>query len=224
MFKIIKSNPLFFIAFLIFVIIGGVLLMNMEQGAAILFFSEHRSGFGDVFFRYFTKLGEEPIYIFFISLFLFIRYRYALLILLCGMVSLGISAVLKIYFAHPRPAVFFKSNGLLDEINLVKDFGIEHLYSGMTSFPSGHTMSAFSVFAMVAFLFSKKKYLGLLMFCFALGVGISRIYLVQHFLEDVYLGAILGIGVAMILFLIQNHYAINENKLIDKSLKSKDRA
>jgi len=216
MLNIIKSNQLFFVAFLLFVIIGGLILASISQGEAILFFSDNRSPFGDFFFYYATKLGEVPMYLFFIGLFLFVRFRYAILVPLTGAVSLGVSAALKIYFAHDRPFRFFTKNDFMDQINLVD--GVS-LYSGMTSFPSGHTMSAFAVFSLVAFLFSKKQYLGLLMFFIALMVGISRIYLVQHFLKDVYLGTILGIFVGMFMYWIQGKIPYNENNLLDKSLR-----
>ncbi len=221
MIRIIKSNPLFFTAMSIFIISGGVLLLNIEQGDAILFFSAHRSAFGDPFFRYFTKLGEEPVYIFFVLLFLLIRFRYAILVPITGILALGFSYILKLIFSHDRPFLFFTKNGTFDQINLVE--GID-LYKGATSFPSGHTMSAFAVFALVAFLFHKKKYLGLLMFIFALLVGISRMYLVQHFLKDVYLGGILGVLVAMLIYWIHMRYPINENKWIDRSLKKRKNA
>ena len=218
MLHIIKSNQLFFAAFLCFILFGGILLSIVEQGDVILFFSNHRSFLGDSFFKYFTKLGEEPIYIFFVSLFLFIRFRYAILIPLTGLLALGISYILKVYFSHDRPFLFFTKNEMVDQINFVD--GI-HLFKAMTSFPSGHTMSAFAVFGLVAFLFPKKKYLGLLMFLFALLVGISRIYLVQHFLKDIYLGGILGVLLAMGIYWLQNRFPINEAKWIDRSFNRK---
>ncbi len=225
MLEIIKTNHSFFIAFLIFIIIGGVALFNIEQGEAILFFSDNRFSFGNYFFRFFTKLGEEPIYILLVTIFLFMRFRYAILIPIVGVVSLVTSFGLKMYFSHDRPFRFFTKNEYIDQINLVE--GVD-LYSGMTSFPSGHTMSAFAVCSFVAFLFSKKQNFGLLMFFCALLIGISRIYLVQHFLKDVYLGAILGVLVAMIVYWIQIKFPYNEAKWIDRSFsletKPKDKA
>lgn len=218
MIQIIQSNRLFFVALTLFIIIGGILLFNIEQGEAILFFSDNRFPFGDFFFRYFTKLGEEPIYIFFMGLLIFVRYRYAMLIPIAGVCALGFSFILKVYFSHDRPFLFFTKNGYFDQLNLVE--GVQ-LYKGMTSFPSGHTMSAFAVFALVAFFFHKRSYLGLLLFFCALLVGVSRIYLVQHFLKDVYLGAILGVLVAMVIYWIQARFPINETKWIDRRVRGR---
>jgi undecaprenyl-diphosphatase len=61
------------------------------------------------------------------------------------------------------------------------------------SFPSGHTMSAFTMAAVWS-----PFYPGLapgLYFC-AVSIGISRILLGMHFLSDVMVGALLGTGLA----------------------------
>lgn len=217
MLKLIKSAPLFFSSFTLFLIIGAVLLCSIDQGDAIIFFGDNRTPFGNFFFEYFTKLGEEYIYIILISIFVFIRFRYAILILLNGIITLLIAYGLKVYFSHPRPFVFFTQLDQLAETNPIE--GIK-LYSGMTSFPSGHTMSAFAVYTLTTLLFHQKKWLGLGLFFMALFVGISRIYLVQHFLKDVYLGAIAGTLIAMIVYSIQKRYSINEKNWIDRSFSS----
>lgn len=214
MLEFVKTNALFFIGFILYLVVGGILLFNIDQGDAIIYFSDHRTAFGDLFFKYFTKMGEEPIYILLVSIFLFIRIRYAILIPLTGVLALGFSAILKYYFSHPRPFVFFNENGWFDQLNLVE--GVK-LYTGATSFPSGHTTSAFAVFALVAFLFARKKYLGLLMLICAILVALSRIYLIQHFLKDVYLGAILGVSIAALVFFLQNKIEFDPSKWWDKS-------
>ncbi len=214
MLGIIRSAPIYFSGLLIFLIIGAVILFNIDQGDAILFFAERRTDFGNFFFKYFTKLGEEHIYIIFVSIFCFIRFRYAILAVTSGILALLTAWLLKIYFAHPRPFVFFSQLDQLSETNPID--GV-HLYSGMTSFPSGHTMSAFAVFTLVALLFAHKKLLTSILFLCALLVGISRVYLVQHFFEDIYLGSILGTLVGIFLFWIQNKIPINESRWIDRS-------
>ncbi len=61
------------------------------------------------------------------------------------------------------------------------------------SFPSGHTITAFSV-AVSLSMFYPTLAVGLL-FC-ALSVGASRILLGMHFLSDVLAGALIGSGLA----------------------------
>jgi membrane-associated phospholipid phosphatase len=186
----------------------------MEQGDGILYFAERRTAFGNIFFKYFTKLGEEHIYIILVSIFVFVRFRFAILAVLSGLVALLTAWLFKTYFGHPRPFVYFTKLERLAETNPID--GI-YLYSGMASFPSGHTMSAFAVFTLVALLFAHKPIWTFVCFLCALLVGISRVYLVQHFFEDIYLGAILGTLVGILIFWLQNQVPVNELKWIDRS-------
>jgi len=110
--------------------------------------------------------------------------------LLTGIVSFS----LKTFFAHPRPKTFFYQEGLLDQVILPEGYKI---YQGLTAFPSGHTMSAFALFGLVALSLSGKNLLGFVFFVIALLIGFSRIYLFQHFFEDVFLGAVLGFLIAV---------------------------
>lgn len=65
------------------------------------------------------------------------------------------------------------------------------------SFPSGHTMTAFSIALVVSYFYPT---LGWPLFFLAASIGISRIVLGMHFLSDVLAGAVLGgaLGVASI--------------------------
>jgi undecaprenyl-diphosphatase len=65
------------------------------------------------------------------------------------------------------------------------------------SFPSGHTMTAFSIALVVSFFYPSLE--GPLYFL-AISIGVSRIVLGMHFLSDVLAGAIIGsaLGLASI--------------------------
>ena len=65
------------------------------------------------------------------------------------------------------------------------------------SFPSGHTMTAFSIALVVSYFYPTLQ--GPLYFL-ALSIGLSRIVLGMHFLSDVLAGAVLGsaLGIASI--------------------------
>jgi membrane-associated phospholipid phosphatase len=64
------------------------------------------------------------------------------------------------------------------------------------SFPSGHTACAFAIWITIAIGSSNRAIQGLCIFIAAM-VGWSRIYLGQHFLEDVLAGSIIGIATAI---------------------------
>jgi membrane-associated phospholipid phosphatase len=216
----LQNNRTFFILFLLFIIFGGILLANKEQGDDIRFFSEHRSLMRNTFFIWITKVGEEITYFVLVVAFLFIRFRYSLLVLIAGLLALGVSFILKITFSHPRPCVYFRERGELEELNVVE--GV-HLITGHLSFPSGHTTSAFVLFGLLALLFARKWYWNVALFLMALLIGVSRIYLVQHFFKDVYTGAITGVLLAVLVYWINSLYPYNESRWLDRSLLWKKR-
>ena len=107
-------------------------------------------------------------------------------------------------FAHDRPATVLSKTGLLAKVKFVE--GVE-IYQGATSFPSGHTMSAFAIYGLAAFLFENPT-LKAIFALIAVLIGISRIYLIEHFPEDVLVGAIIGLMIGATVY----HYrAIIEN-------------
>src|SRR6267378_2135341 len=59
------------------------------------------------------------------------------------------------------------------------------------SFPSGHTMTAFSIALVLSYFYHGME---VPVFFFAGSIAISRIVLGMHFLSDVLAGAILGVG------------------------------
>jgi len=60
------------------------------------------------------------------------------------------------------------------------------------SFPSGHTVTAFST-AVVITYWCKNKGWGLPLLLVAILVGYSRMYLSEHFFEDVTAGSVIGV-------------------------------
>ena len=194
-----RQNTWFFSGFLLFVIIGGVLLFFIETGDAVFYFSGRRSYWVDLFYRYGTEMGEALVYIIALTVLLFVRYRYALVIPLLGFTVSVVAFGMKTFFGHDRPMLYFKKLGLFDQLTVIE--GVR-LNGGANSFPSGHTMSAFALYAFLAFCLPYKKGGSVVFFLLALMVGVSRIYLVQHFLKDIYLGAIVGVLIAMIWYYV----------------------
>ena len=158
----------------------------------------------DTFFKYVTKLGEGfPVYLGLILL-VFSR-RKGLLILLGQALTFVITQVLKFAFAHPRPATYFKEMG----VDLPATVDDVKLRTACNSFPSGHTSAAFSFFVCLA-LMTPRKWAPLWVVS-AWIVAYSRIYLSQHFLEDILLGSIIGVVSSCIVYLAIDHY-INKRK------------
>ncbi len=213
--KLLRDNILFFTCFAIFLVVGAILLLQIRLGDEIFFFSDHRTEVGNVFFKFFTRMGEGILFALVALIFLFIRYRTAMFVPLLGIAVMLVSAITKQTFAHPRPWRYFQELGISDQLNLVP--GVK-IHSGLTSFPSGHAMAAFALYAFLAFILPRKNGVAFLLFCMALLVGASRIYLVLHFLQDVYFGATLGVAIAILFHYLHSKYP---NRLwADRSLLS----
>lgn len=95
-----------------------------------------------------------------------------------------IAQVLKYYIVEARPAVFLKDT--------TYKYFIENVtLHNFHAFPSGHTASAFAMAAMLSFALKNKRY-SMFFLAGAILVGYSRIYLAQHFTDDVLAGALIG--------------------------------
>ncbi len=197
--NLFQKNKTYFICVFATFAIGGVYLLQYDKPETILFFSENRNGLLDVFFSWATKMGEGPVYIAVAVAFLFFRLGQALWVGLVGFFVMGLSFLLKWLFAVDRPVAFFQKHNLLDQLTFVE--GIE-VHSGATSFPSGHSMSAFALYGLLILFLPNKKRYTLPLFAVAVAVAISRIYLVQHFYVDVYFGSLIGVLVAIVFYVL----------------------
>jgi membrane-associated phospholipid phosphatase len=194
MLSIIEKNKSYLSLYMLFFIILFTYQLAFYQTDALFFFSHHRSGFLNGFFMFITRLGEEFSYLILILWFLYKNDRKTILkIIIIALAVLVISIILKFIFSHPRPVTFLEEQGVMSQMTLVNDY----ILRGMNSFPSGHTMSAFALYSGLALHFSKHKnwQKGLLMI--AILVGVSRVYLVAHFPEDVLLGSAIGVFIAL---------------------------
>ena len=87
----------------------------------------------------------------------------------------------------------------------------------MNSFPSGHTITAFAIFIILAMVV-KKQYLKVLFTLTAILAGFSRVYLSQHFLEDIFLGALIGVAIALLSCTLVDKLSIFKTSWIDHNL------
>ena len=127
--------------------------------------------------------------------------------------------VMKPLFARPRPYVYYADNPLFMSWY---EFAGAHIESDK-SFPSGHTTAAFEI-GVALFLVLNKKYSWIFPVFSAL-VGLSRIYLMVHYVTDV-LGGVLvgtfaGIMGYLIMTAIMKNTKIAEFDLIEKLKKKK---
>jgi membrane-associated phospholipid phosphatase len=175
---------------------GGWYLIASGRHDAILFFSEHRTPLLDSLFITATKLAEAPGYIACALAALAFRWYYIVPLAITSACVYAASALFKSSFRASRPVDVLATEGMLPHINLVQ--GIE-LQSGFTSFPSGHSISAFALAGIMIMLFRPAPWVAALLLLIATLAGVSRVYLVQHFWADVYAGAFIGTIIAAVI-------------------------
>ena len=191
--KQLKSKRLYFGIYLVFLIIALILIFAEAKGFGVFWFDNHRSKELNIFFEAVTKLGEYYVFVFFFVYYLYKNTRVSFSIASLGIIMPLISYGLKSYFKHPRPITYFYK--YLKNVNF-KGIAEVHHHTGFNSFPSGHTFAAFAIFTLLM-LVSKNKKSQIIYLLLAVTVGLSRIYLAQHFVEDVAFGSILGIIMAL---------------------------
>lgn len=183
--------PWFFIPVLIAWIFALVFAYEVPYGYEILHLNPWRYEPLNTVFRFMTHLGEVYGFIVAGIFLLFIRYRYTLMILVAGLLNIPIAYILKDQVGTLRPLTWLEQGDLIDQLVRVPDV---ELASGFTSFPSGHTIAAFTLFSLLALMSQgRDARWGLVCAILAILTGFSRIFLAQHFLADVLGGSMIGL-------------------------------
>ncbi|MEP6627070.1 MAG: phosphatase PAP2 family protein [Ginsengibacter sp.] len=181
-----KQNLFFFIGYLLLAIIAGFVLIFLSKADGFFLMNPWHSDFLDMVFIPFTYFGDGFFIITFGAVLFFLKRRMLSLMILSSYLISGIIAqILKYFIVEARPAFY------LEKTNY------PHFIDGVTlhnfhSFPSGHTASAFALAAVLSFAIRNKNYSVLFLLWAAL-VGYSRMYLGQHFMDDVFAGSLIGI-------------------------------
>ena len=181
------------VIFLLFPFLLGILflIIRFGKGPSHVLVNKWNAPAADVFFKYMTHLGDGAIFAVVIVVLAFIRFRWALYELGAALLTLIFVFVTKqlLFNGMPRPSKYFEDQEILHLVEGVK----MHTWN---SFPSGHTITAFAIF-MILVLIVKNNYLKFLFVMIAVLAGYSRVYLSQHFLGDVFSGAIIGSFIAI---------------------------
>ncbi len=189
------QNRIFLSLYLFFLIAGGIIIGIYEQGDEILYFNSLHTSFLSEIFKRTTQLAEFPLMILILLIAIFQSYGKGLLLWVNSLfIFAGVQFFKKIVFADQvRPSIFFEGKAQLDFVQ-----GIE--IARYHSFPSGHTATAFALFFMLSILTKDKRW-SFLFFTFALMVGVSRVYLLQHFFRDIYFGSLLAMIITSAFYL-----------------------
>lgn len=199
--RILLENRIYFILLFSVLLISGIFLISTPHGEELFLIRDHYSESLVDFFYIFTYLGNGLIQAVILLPLFFYRFRIYIIFLIVHIISGAFAQLLKLIFATPRPKIYFSN---FDYFYLYPNEILNNSYS----FPSGHTTSIFAICLLLAIV-SKNKFLNILFFVIALLVGISRLFLYQHFLVDVYFGMIIGTIFSLIIY---SFFAISKNK------------
>jgi membrane-associated phospholipid phosphatase len=210
----VKDNPYYFYTYGILLIIGFYFLLNINKGDFVIYFNDWRGSNWDYVFKLFSSMGEGEYFGLFLLLLAIFRLKYLITGLSVYLVTGAVAQILKNIFKIPRPKVFFEGTNL---VTYIKDYEI----FSWNSFPSGHSTSGFAIFLFLAII-TKNKKIGLVYIACAFMVAVSRVYLVQHFLIDIYFGSILGVIFTILVFnFFDNYNKINNSNWYNFSLLEK---
>jgi len=182
--------------FLVILFSGLALLPFYDKGAIELEINHFHHPILDVFFSNTTLLGDGLVLVIPLLLLIFYKYCYLILFVLSSLIHLILVHIGKkwVFDGMPRPAEFLK------DVSFYKVPGIELLHWG--SFPSGHTTTAFMLASFLYLVLPKKMKVHWLLMGIAFLVGMSRVYLMQHFLMDIWAGAALGVLSSLLSYLL----------------------
>lgn len=195
--QFLKQNRVFLVLSLGLMIGLSIALSVVPKGELHLLLCDRHTDARDIFYKYYTQVGEWVPYVV-CSLLLFYRLGWAAFTTTCVLLSGAVTQVLKRIVDAPRPLTWFATN--YPDVQLPLVDGVE--MSRYFSFPSGHTTTFFAFFFALSIIVSQSNLRSLwgsatqiIFFSLAALGGYSRIYLSQHFAADI-LG---GMGIGMLI-------------------------
>ena len=151
----------------------------------------------NIFLGLFTHLGGTLAIVFFgIILYLMGYRREGVLVIASVIIGTVFTAPIKIIVNRPRP--YFTLNKV---VPLETETG--------SSFPSGHSMRAFTL----ASVLSSSRTLEIILYLYAFIIAFSRIYIGVHYPLDVIVGGIIGWITGKITLKLENKILIFSNKI-----------
>jgi membrane-associated phospholipid phosphatase len=216
--EIIKKNRIFFLPYIILLIISIILIITQSKADIHIAFNSFHNSFLDTVMPFYTYLGDGAVSFVLLIVFLFIKYRFAVASAISNILVIVSTYLLKqiIFNNEARPRKFFSE---IYTENYILYFVPGTNPEMLDSFPSGHSTTAFATYFLIAAV-SNNQFVKVLMLFFAVTIGYSRIYMSNHFLQDVVGGSFLGIILSILGLLIASGMKSNwaEKSLLTKKV------
>ena len=202
--QFLKQNRVFLVLSLGLMIGLSIALLVVPKGELHLLLCDRHTDARDIFYKYYTKVGEWVPYVA-CCLLLFFRFGWAIFTTSCVLLSGAVTQVLKRIVDAPRPLTWFATN--YPDVQLPLVDGVE--MSRYFSFPSGHTTTFFAFFFALSIIVNQSNLRShwcsvtqIIFFSLAALGGYSRIYLSQHFAADILGGMGIGMLITGLLYLL----------------------
>ncbi|AKD57336.1 phosphatase PAP2 family protein [Spirosoma radiotolerans] len=208
-FDLFRKNRLFFLPYGLLLVVFGTLQVVYSQEHLMQWVNSRNSPLADLIFPYVTYVGDGAFFIVVCLLLLaLVNWRVGLMAFASFALSSLTSEFLKkiVFDGSPRPLKYFEHSTF--QYHVIEGLDI-HSYN---SFPSGHTTTAFAMFGLLAFL-DQKKSRGWVWLLLGVLAGYSRVYLFQHFVEDVFAGSLVGTLSSIIIYGLMCRWATQPNPL-----------
>lgn len=194
------NNRTFVIPYLLLFAISTLMLVIWDKEEVFFLLHGTHTAWADFFFRNFTHVGDGLFAVFVILAVAFVSFGNAAFLLI-SFLATGLTAQVlkKLVFSdalRPSGWQWINPEALLQLVDGIK-------YHHAHSFPSGHTVTAFALFFGLTLIVRQKK-LGYLFFLIAVTAGYSRVYLGQHFFEDVYFGSVIAMLFTTLIWILFN--------------------
>lgn len=174
--------------------------LNNIDTETFLSLNSFRWNFADTFFVLFSgKWIWIPMYASILYvLFRDFGWKQAILMAVCVAAAITLAdqignSVMRPFFERPRPA---------NEDSPIADLAIYvegHKPGGHYGFPSCHAANTFALASLIS-LWIRRRALTVFLFLWALITCYSRIYLAAHYPGDLFVGALLGIAISILLY------------------------
>lgn len=207
--NILNQGKFFLTPYFIVFIAATLALVYFSKSEIHIWINKHNSIPADIFFKYWTNVGDGIFVILVAVILLFRKLKHSAFVLATYICSGIFVQIFKhvIFSSAPRPKLYFEG---IYNLHFVQ--GIE-IHTN-NSFPSGHSATAFALFLSLSFIFQNRM-LQFLFFLIASLAAFSRIYLSQHFLLDATVGSLIGILVSLIYYYFHMNF---KRDWMDKSI------
>ena len=184
-----------------FILLSPLLLQ--DKGAVLFWINEGHTPFWDVFFAKASALGNAYTALILLPIVLRMKYKWLMLYLLAFVIHVLYVHLFKQWLSAGalRPYAYYDQLNQAGLLQLVEGVKIRRL----NSFPSGHTTTIFFLVSYFAMLI-QKNWASILLLLIGILVGMSRIYLVQHWFVDTYVGFLFGVLSCLVAFWILQRF------------------